>query len=271
MIITSNEELKTIGEVAPDTLVHGDCLEVMKYIPDNSVDMVLADLPYGTTQCTWDTVIPFEPLWEAYKRVIKPNGAIVLTASQPFTSALVMSNVKWFKYCWVWQKSNTGGAFNAKGAPLKEHEDVIVFSPAGIAHQSNLKMKYFPQGMREIPPKLARNDLRFRANFGGNRPGLKATYIQTQENYPKSILPFRNDKGLHPTQKPTKLFEYLIRTYTNPGELVLDNCMGSGTTPHACINTDRRFIGIEQDDKYFNGAVNRVRAREAELANSLFA
>ena len=180
-----------------------------------------------------------------------------------------MSNVKWFKYCWVWQKSNTGGAFNAKGAPLKEHEDVIVFSPAGIAHQSNLKMKYFPQGMREIPPKLARNLKSFRANFGGNRPGLKATYIQTQENYPKSILPFRNDKGLHPTQKPVALMEYLIRTYTNEGETVLDNCMGSGTTPAACINTNRRFIGIEQDDTYFPAASARCSAALNPLSPTL--
>ena len=249
-----------------DTLIHGECLEAMKHIADGSIDMVCADLPYGTTACKWDTVIPFEPLWEAYKRVIKPCGAIVLFGSQPFTSALVMSNPKWFRYCWVWHKNKSSGFQNAGHKPLKSHEDICIFSPSPAVPCRNSSMSYYPQGVRECNKP---NRMGHRGEAYGNRPNQGDKYLQTRENYPKSVLSFAVDQGLHPTQKPVALFEYLVRTYTNPGDLVLDNTMGSGTLPVACIQSGRHYIGIEKDDTYFDIAVSRVRAREVEIALTL--
>ena len=235
-----------------------DCLEGMKRIPDKSIDMILCDLPYGTTACKWDTIIPFEPLWEQYERVIKDNGAIVLTASQPFTSALVMSNPDWFKYAWVWVKTKASGHLDAKRKPMKKHEDVLVFGGKGYPI-------YNPQGLVNGVFKNGRNvDMTDRVysqykNHGVSRKG----------NYPKTVLEFANPSGkghLHPTQKPVALFEYLIRTYTSEGETVLDNCMGSGTTAIACINTNRNYIGFELDKHYCDIANERIQKALDEKA-----
>lgn len=226
-------------------LMMGDCLELMRDIPDGSVDMILCDMPYGTTQNKWDSVIPFVPLWDEYKRLCK--GAIVLTASQPFTSALVMSKPNWFRHTWVWEKFAATGHLNAKRMPMKSHEDVVVFSK-----DSPL---YIPQGL------IPFNKLTKRGNNGGNFGKSGNENFQEFTNYPRSILRFANDpKPVHPTQKPVALMEYLIRTYTKDGELVMDNCMGSGTTGVACMNTGRRFIGIERDAKYFEMAEQRIAA-----------
>jgi site-specific DNA-methyltransferase (adenine-specific) len=221
------------------TILHGDCLELMKDIPDKSIDMILCDLPYGTTACKWDTIIPFEPLWEQYKRIIKDNGAIVLTASQPFTSALVMSNPKMFKYEWIWDKKLSSGALNANHRPMKRHENVCVFSKGKCAYM----------------PEMRTGKLRTRG--GGKASQCYGKVVPTKsisdQYYPTTILDFSNanQRGkVHPTQKPVALFEYLIKTYTNEGDLVLDNCAGSGTTGVACKNTGRNFILIEKEQEY---------------------
>lgn len=235
-------------------LHHGDCLERMCDIPDGSVDMVMADLPYGTTACKWDSVIPFEPLWAHYRRVCKRNAAIVMTASQPFTSALVMSNVKDFRYCWVWDKVNRyTGALLANKMPMKRHEDVAVFYRSLPAYN-----KQFREGK---PYSVKRTK-----GHGGYVGDASAEQIRIGENdgnhNPCSILEVKGDNkkehGLHPTQKPVALMEYLIRTYTNEGETVLDNTMGSGTTGVACVNTNRNFIGIEKEEMYFKIAKKRI-------------
>ena len=233
-------------------LIHGDCLEVMKEIPDKSMDMVLCDLPYGTTQCKWDTIIPFEPLWEQYERVIKDNGAIVLTASQPFTSTLIMSNIKLFRYTWVWEKSKATGFLNAKKRPLVAHEDITVFSKKPTTYNPQFSTKEpYNKGIRK-----EQTDDDVYGKF--ERVEVKSD----GKRYPRSVVYFKTAESegavLHKTQKPLKLFEYLIKTYTNEGETVLDNCMGSGTTGVACLNTNRNFIGIELDDEYFEIAKRRI-------------
>ena len=225
------------------TLMQGDCLELMHQIPDGSVDMVLCDLPYGITQNKWDSVIPFEPLWAHYKRTCK--GAIVLTATQPFTSALVVSNNQDFRYEMVWEKSSVTGHLNANRRPMRIHEDILVFS--------DLTPPYFPQDL--IPYGRTTK----RGNNGSNFWKSSTENHQEFTNYPRSILRIANDgKPVHPTQKPVALMEYLIRTYTNEGDTVLDNCMGSGTTGVACVNTSRKFIGIEKDPEYFKIAEQRI-------------
>ena len=248
-------------------LRRGDCLELMKDIPDGSVDMILADLPYGTTACKWDTIIPFEPLWDQYKCIIKPNGAIVLTASQPFTSALVMSNPKMFRHAWVWNKSVGSNLFQAKIAPLKVHEDVLVFSIATVGYIPQMTPKDKPQKQGSYKNLSNSSEV---TNKKGKQALAGKIYT---ESYPKTILEFkkenRSKKPLHPTQKPVALFEYLIKTYTNEGEVVLDNTMGSGTTGVACVNTNRNFIGMELDDKYFEIAKERIEKAIAEKANFL--
>jgi len=277
-------------------LMLGDCLELMKDIADKSIDMILCDLPYGTTACKWDVIIPFtkyivekngkkeryvyqdeyvlkrfkkgvcnypkvieefnslakDGLWEQYKRIIKDNGAIVLTASQPFTSALVMSNVKNFKYEWIWIKTKPSGHLNAKKQPMRKTENILVFY--------KMQSVYNPQDL-------------IKGEFNNNRPSrskkIKGEYVHGAEreigiseytNYPNNVLEFSNpnNKTVHPTQKPVALFEYLIKTYTNEGDLVLDNCMGSGTTGVACKNLNRNFIGIELDPDYFKIAEKRI-------------
>lgn len=231
-------------------LMQGCCLERMAEIPDGSVGMVLCDLPYGTTACKWDTVIPFEPLWVAYRRVCKKNAAIVLTASQPFTSVLVCSNLEGYKHRWVWDKVKPGSGLRAKYEPLRSVEDVLVFCDG--------KLNYFPQKVPKKRRAEKKNDSNGEA-FGGAR--VERFHDNGGEGFPKEIITISNADQtgrVHPTQKPVALMEYLIRTYTNPGEVVLDNTMGSGTTGVACRNTGRRFIGIERDEKYFEIARNRI-------------
>ena len=235
-----------------------DCLEGMKRIPDKSVDMILCDLPYGTTACKWDAVIPFEPLWEQYERVIKDNGAIVLTASQPFTTKLINSNIGNFKYSWVWNKKNSSTALLAKIQPLRIHEDIIVFYKK--------KPTYNPQMTKGKPRKD------FKKNVSNGEAFNNAIVSRVYDNseglyYPKSILEISNANQrnrLHPTQKPVALFEYLIKTYTNEGETVLDNCMGSGTTAVACLNTNRNYIGFELDKNYYKVILDRIEKHKEE-------
>ena len=239
-------------------LLHGDCLELMKDIPDKSVDMILCDLPYGTTACKWDEIIPFEPLWEQYERVIKDNGAIVLTASQPFTSTLIMSNIKLFRYTWVWEKSKATGFLNAKKRPLVAHEDITVFSKKPTTYNPQFSTKEpYNKGIRK-----EQTDDDVYGKF--ERVEVKSD----GKRYPRSVVYFKTAESeglvLHKTQKPLKLFEYLIKTYTNEGETVLDNTMGSGTTGVACLNTNRNFIGIELDDKYFEIAKERIESHEVQ-------
>lgn len=223
----------------------GDCLELMARIPDGSVDMVLCDLPYGTTQNKWDSIIPFGPLWGQYWRICKPNAAVVLTAAQPFTSALVMSQVDRFKYDWIWQKGKPTGHLNAKKQPMREKEDVLVFADGQTV--------YNPQGTRPTNATIKRTN---RGNYGE----CSRTTVQTVTGYPTNIISFNSETGFHPTQKPVALFDYLIRTYTNPGDLVLDNCAGSGTTAAAAEQTGRRWLCIEREPAYYYGAVGRVAA-----------
>lgn len=229
----------------------GDCLEVMKSIPAGSVDMILCDLPYGTTQNKWDSVIPFEALWTHYNRICK--GAIVLTSAQPFTSVLIVSNLRQFKYQWVWNKSKVTGVLNAKKQPLRNHEDICVF------YQK--QPTYNPQGVVNcnIQSSTGVSGGKSSANYGEIRQTESGKYTQRQTGYPRSVLSIASEgKTVHPTQKPVALMEYLIRTYTNEGDTVLDNCMGSGTTGVACMNTGRRFIGIEMDAGYFQIAQDRI-------------
>ena len=226
----------------------GDCLEVMKSIPDGSVDMVMTDPPYGTTNCKWDSIIPLEPMWEQLKRIVKPNCAIVMTASQPFTTTLIASNMRMFRYCWVWDKKKGGNIQVLKWQPYKVHEDVVVFSCGAV--------KYYPIKTQQKERKgktYSAGEANGIPNYGDLR-----TY---NDKHPKSIIEVSNanQKGkVHPTQKPVALMEYLIRTYTNEGDAVLDICMGSGTTGVACMNTGRRFIGIEMDAGYFQAAQGRI-------------
>jgi site-specific DNA-methyltransferase (adenine-specific) len=222
----------------------------MKYIDDKSIDMILCDLPYGTTACKWDSIIPFEPLWKQYERIIKDNGAIILTADEPFTSQLINSNIKKFRYKWIWEKSYTTGFMNANKMPLKNIEDVLVFYKK--------LPTYNPQGVIRVNKKQNRRKDKETTIY--NNMGLKeGEYTQKLTNYPNQIIKTnKKEFGLHPTQKPVELFEYLIKTYTNEGETVLDNCMGSGTTAIACINTNRNYIGFELDENYFEIANKRI-------------
>lgn len=232
-------------------LLHGDCLELMKSIPDKSVDLVLADPPYGTTACKWDTVIPFEPMWKELKRIRKDNAAIVLFGSEPFSSHLRMSNIKEFKYDWIWDKVNPSGFQLAKHVPLKQHEFVSVFY--------SLSGKYIAQ-------KTEKEKSRFSKHYGKSSESNPLKHVsdnvhEIKFSYPKSIIKFSNadrTNRLHPTQKPVALLEYLIKTYTLEGETVLDFTMGSGSTGVAAKNLNRKFIGIEQDEKYFEIAKERI-------------
>lgn len=242
-------------------LMQGDCLELMKRIPDGSVDMILCDLPYGTTACSWDSIIPFEPLWEQYRRVIKRNGAIVLTASQPFTTALIASNYEMFKYCWVWDKVNRyTGALQSNKRPMRRHEDVVIFYQNQPTYN-----KQFRQGKPySVKRTGGHGEYHGDAHLDQVRIG-----VNDGNHNPCSVLEIKGDvkteMGLHPTQKPVALMEYLIKTYTNPGETVLDNCMGSGTTGIACKNTGRKFVGIEKDQTYFKLAHDRINSHQATM------
>lgn len=233
----------------------GDCLELMPAIPDKSIDMILCDLPYGTTACKWDVIIPFEPLWTQYKRIIKDNGAIVLTAREPFTSKLVCSNIGNYKHKWVWNKKQSGSFQNAKFMPLQIDEDIIIFSVG--------KVKYYP--------KMRNGKMRKRGGAKEKSRVVGGGLINGYENFsdkyfPVNIIDIINPRigKLHPTQKPVPLFEYLIRTYTNEGETVLDNCAGSGTTAIACINTNRNYILMEKEQKYYDIINKRIADRMAQ-------
>jgi len=262
-------------------LHQGDCLEVMATLPEHSVSLVLADLPYGTTDrngtldkgssrvLKWDSVIPLEQLWTAFRRVLSPEGAVVLTADQPFTSQLVMSNLEWFKYEWIWRKQKVTGFLHANARPMKETEDILVFSPLGASgntKKNSRSMTYNPQG---LVPKLVNktNSAKRLGKFlnqpdhlgAGNKLLHATSYQQTFTNYPSEVITFPLDKNtVHPTQKPVALMEYLIRTYTNEGETVLDCCMGSGSTGVAAVNCGRDFVGIEIDPGYFEIAQKRI-------------
>jgi len=245
-------------------LYKGDCLEIMKDIPDGSIDMILCDLPYGTTACKWDTVIPFDKLWEHYERIIKDNGAIVLFGSQPFTSELIHSNLKLFKYEWIWEKHKPSNFALAKKQPMKYHENILVFykkqplyNPQMIKRESERikqgqKVGYIGQsvnhGELNSLKTVSRSFDKYDANLKLPSSILKINAVQSNSK----------EKVNHPTQKPVTLCEYLIKTYTNEGETVLDNCMGSGSTGVACVNLNRKFIGIELDENYFNIAKNRI-------------
>lgn len=247
-------------------LIHGDCLVEMQRIPDKSVDMVLCDLPYGTTACKWDVVIPFDKLWEQYSRIVKGNGAIVLFGSQPFTSLLVASNLPMFKYEWIWKKAVGSNFATTKFMPMKEHENILVFGKG--------KLKYNP-----IPqPRSEGGKKRCDYGHSGGQTGKvynsisfkgfdKSTYDK-DFRCPSSVQYFNNRescRGLHPTQKPVALLEYLIKTYSNEGDTILDNTMGSGSTMVACVNTKRNGIGIELDDNYFKIAQERVKQAQQQL------
>jgi site-specific DNA-methyltransferase (adenine-specific) len=239
-------------------VIHGDCLDVMPDIADKSIDMILCDLPYGTTACKWDTVIPFEPLWLQYKRIIKDNGAIVLTASQPFTSALVMSNPDMFKYEWIWDKRMTTNFAMAKKQPLRNHENICVFYKKQSVYnpQLNNTQTLKPFGKIRGGPSDVCGNLGAKKNTGVGYPKTIITYAR-----PNNL---NNDGNLHPTQKPVALFEYLIKTYTNEGETVLDNCAGSGTTAIACLNTCRRYILIEKEKQYIDIINKRIAEHELQ-------
>ena len=245
-------------------LIQGDCLEVMKSIPTDSVDSIITDPPYGTTACKWDSVIDFHLMWEQLNRIIKPNGAIVLFGSEPFSSALRMSNIKNYKYDWIWEKNRGSNFALVKYQPMKEHEVVSVFS--------NKTHNYYPIKQKRKGKGLERIKGNYNVGKASNITGIKQTICTTQGQelrQPSSIQKFNTtEKGIkreHPTQKPVELMEYLIKTYTKEGETVLDFTMGSGSTMVACQNTNRKGIGIEQDEKYFNIAQDRVEANKFKL------
>ena len=238
----------------------GDCLDVMKTFPDNEVDLILVDLPYQLVACSWDSMIPLEPLWEQYNRIAKENAAMVFTSSQPFTTILISSNIKNFRYEWIWEKPQGTNPMAAKIMPLKSHENILVFyrkSPT-----------YNPQMWRDSPYSGFKSSTKTIGEAYGN---LKSQHRDNPDGsrYPKTVLQFKQEKGFHPTQKPVPLMEYLIKTYSNEGETVLDNTMGSGTTGVAAIQCDRKFIGIESDSGYYDIAVKRIRQAEKEKKMSL--
>lgn len=236
-------------------LMFGDCLERMKEIESGSIDMILTDPPYGTTACKWDSIIPLEPMWEQLKHIIKPNGAIVMTAANPFTSILIASNLDMFKYSLIWKKSKISHFAQAPYRFLTEHEDVVVFSFGGNSKQAKNRMVYNPQGLIDCH-KFCKGK-----GHSDHRPSsvTQDDYIQTKTGYPKSILEFKSDLAKdHPTQKPIALMEYLTKTYTNEGETVLDFTMGSGSTGVACVNAGRKFIGIELDPTYYGVSCARI-------------
>ena len=282
---TSTKQTENLAEcgnkskplLSPVRVFNGDCLEIMKTIPDCSIDMILCDLPYGTTQCKWDNIIPMNILWEQYRRIIKDNGAIVLFGSEPFSSLLRTSNIKMYKYDWYWLKNKPQGFLNAKKMPLKNYETVSVF-------YKNPPI-YNPQGLVKIDRVVkntgTKNSTSLKENgdkTSANNAIKNVFYNQEFTNYPTQTLEFSNSSGkgnLHPTQKPIDLCEYLIKTYTNEGDIVLDNCAGSGTTGIACINTNRSYILIEKEEKYFDIINERVakhtqqRAEEFSFENEL--
>jgi site-specific DNA-methyltransferase (adenine-specific) len=240
------------------TLYNGDCLEIMRQIPDKSIDLIVCDPPFGTIACEWDNILDFKEMWAQYERIIKDDRAIVLFGSGQFTHKLISSNEDLYRYKWIWYKSKRGNFVNAKNRPMTAYEEAMVFSKASTANGSKNKMLYNPQGL--IPKTTIRHDngTRF-GTMAGKRPSHQEVTISEYTNYPCDVLEFMSEPNpLHPTQKPVSLIEYLIRTYSNEGDVVLDNCMGSGTTGVAAVKSKRNFIGIELDEGYFEIAKNRI-------------
>ena len=237
-----------------------DCLEGMKLMDDKSIDMILCDLPYGTSACKWDSVIPFDKLWEQYKRIIKDDGAIVLFGSEPFSSLLRTSNIKLYKYDWKWEKPSGANFLNFKYQPAKVHEDIMIFGKMATSYSKKGNMKYYPQMEAGEPYKQKSGKQKL--DYSNSTVRTPIEQVITENNgtrYPRSIQKFNLDKEkLHPTQKPIDLLEYLIKTYSNENDLILDNCIGSGSTAIACINTNRQYIGFELNTGYFNIAQERI-------------
>lgn len=244
-------------------LMLGNCLERMKEIPDGSVDMILTDPPYGTTACKWDSVIPLEDMWEQLNRIIKPNGAIVMTASQPFTSVLVCSNLLMFKHEWIWNKNRGSNFATLKFQPMKEHESVLVFGKNKVNYLP-IKEERKGSGKSRVAYAFNGSNTGKRETTGGFTDN-RVNHRESELRFPSSVQKFNTEVGFHPTQKPVALMEYLIKTYTNENETVLDFTMGSGTTGVACVNLNREFIGIEMDEGYFNIAKDRIEKNKGEL------
>lgn len=267
-----NLEIKPYCVIGGVTLYKGDCLEIMPKL-DMKIDCCITDPPYGTTACKWDSVIPFEPMWKELERLVKKEGAICLFGSEPFSSALRMSNVKMFKYDWIWVKNNAVGFVNAKLKPMNKHEIISIFSQGKTANCNPHNMVYYPQGL--IPfGKMLKNGSKKGKENSYYRPSQKSVttgVIQEFTNYPTTVLNFaKENKAIHPTQKPVQLIEYLIKTYTNEEEVVLDFTAGSGTTGIACMNTKRKCVLIEKEEKYCDIIVKRLQDRENELKQFLF-
>lgn len=247
-------------------LLQGDCLELMKEIPDGSVNLILCDLPYGITDCKWDSPLPMEPLWEQYRRVIGPVGVIALFGTEPFSTRLRSMALDLYKYDWVWIKDHSTGFVHAKNRPMRSSENISVFSTGSMGHRSTLgdrRMPYNPQGIVPYGKTFSNGTVHF-GRILSKRPSQKDTFVQEATGYPDEILYYaKPKKPIHPTQKPVPLLEYLIKTYTDPGETVLDNCMGSGSTGVACIHTGREFIGMELDGMYYQTAVQRIEEAQA--------
>jgi site-specific DNA-methyltransferase (adenine-specific) len=269
--LISKIEKMSIDEIVTENikLYYGDCIEKMKLIPNDSVDLVLCDLPYGTTKCKWDTIIDLTQLWDHYKRIVKkPSGVVLLFGQQPFTSMLVSSNYEWFKYNLIWKKNKTTQFLLANYRPMKCTEDICVFSKGGAAAASKKtgNMTYNPQGLVSVNIKKKNSKERIgkmlnqEHHLGKNNKLISdSEYTQNFTNYPNELIEFDIEYDtIHETQKPVKLIEYLIKTYSNEGDTVLDNTMGSGTTGVGCVNTNRKFIGIEKEEKYFKLSKCRI-------------
>lgn len=249
-----------------DTIYNEDCLEGMKRIPDGSIDAIICDLPYGTTKNAWDSLIPLDKLWEQYKRIIKPSGAIVLFSQQPFTSALVMSNPKMFRYEWIWEKEMGTGFLNANYAPLKSHENVVIFSSLAACYVKNPAdaMVYYPQ-MTDGKPYTCKQG-KMEHNYDTKNMVAAIETKNEGKRYPKTVLRYSRDKDkIHPTQKPVELVRYLVRTYTKEGETILDNCMGSGTTAVACMKEKRHYVGFELSKDFFDKSIERIKKEQSQL------
>ena len=254
-ILQLKQKLEQVRGFGKNKVIQGDCLEAMKGIPNQSIDLILCDLPYGTTACKWDTIIPFDLLWEQYKRIIKPNSAIVLTSSQPFTSQLVMSNLEWFKYEWTWIKNKSSNFLNTKKQPLRQVENILVFYKNNTTYNPQKT-----QGHKPVNSFTKRSDgeTTGKTQMGFRGGGQTDRYPTNVLNFPVVNNDNSNGDKFHPTQKPVPLFEYLIKTYTNEGDLVLDNCAGSGTTAIAALNTNRNYILIEKEEKYIEVINKRI-------------
>lgn len=248
-----NNELTPYFSINNITLYHGDCLEVMPKL-DITFDACITDPPYGTTACKWDSVIPFEPIWDNLKRLVKHSGAICLFGSEPFSSYLRISNIEMFKYDWIWDKKTGLGFLDSKYRPLKQHEIISIFSQGGCSNGSNPSINYFPQGLI----KTTKQNANSKSNILNSEPTQRKNLNTEYTNFPKSIITFSRVSGLHPTQKPVPLLEYLIKTYTMPGEIVLDFTAGSGTTGVAAMETNRKCVLIEKEKKYCEIIINRL-------------